>query len=161
MVDSQTKIDFMEFIRSKLVAVLSTVAPDGQPESATIYFIAHENFTFYFMTKNFSEKYKNLEHNPKVALVVGTENEPVTAQIQGTAEKLTDPKEIDIRLQELMERFFKNDYVAPLFQMSPPDKNNVVVYKVTPFWIRWLDLRSEKEKVDGGFVQILPKEDYD
>jgi general stress protein 26 len=156
MVDSKTQIDFMEFLRSKLVAVLSTVAPDGQPESATIYFNVGENYSIYFMTKNFSEKYKNLESNPKVALVVGTENEPVTAQIQGIAEKITDPKEIDLRLKELMQRFLRNDYVAPLFQMSPPDKNKVVVYKITPFWIRWLDLRSEKEKVDGDFAQILP-----
>lgn len=156
MIDSQTHVDFMEFLKSKLVAVLSTVAPDGQPESATVYFTVQQNFSFYFMTKNFSEKYKNLEHNPKVALVVGTENEPVTAQIQGTAEKITDPKESDIKLNELMDNIMRNEYVAPLFQMSPPDKNDVVVYKITPFWIRWLDLRAEKEKVDKGFVQILP-----
>lgn len=156
MVDEKTKIDFMEFLKSKQVAVISTVSSDGQPESATIYFIVKEHFTFYFMTKNFSRKYKNLETNPHVALVIGTENTPVTAQIQGTAEKITDPAESDTRLKELMESIFKNDYVAPLFQMEPPEKNEVVVYKITPSWIRWLDLRSEKEKVTGDFVQILP-----
>lgn len=156
MIDSQTHMDFMEFLRSKSVAVLSTVTPDGQPESATVFFVVDGDLNFYFMTKNFSRKYANLEQNQRVSLVVGTENEPVTAQIQGTAEKTTDPKEFDQRMQMLKENFFKNEFVAPLFQMTS-EKNDVVIYKVTPFWIRWLDLRSKKEKVDGGFVQILPE----
>lgn len=155
MIDPQTHVDFMEFLKSKSVAVISTVGVDGQPESATIYFVVGENFTFYFMTKNFSRKYANLEKNPKIALVVGSENVPVTAQIQGTAAKITDEKEFDRRLEMLKQNFLKNEYVAPLFQISP-EKNELVIYKITPAWIRWLDLRSEKGKVDGGFVQILP-----
>ena len=155
MTDPQTQREFMEFVRSKSVAVLSTVTPDNLPESATIYFVIGENYTLYFMTKTFSRKYTNLEKNPHAALVIGTENEPATAQIQGIAEKITDPEEFDKRMEMLKQNFFKNDYVAPLFQMAP-EKNDLVIYKVIPSWIRWLDLRSEKEKVAGGFIQIIP-----
>jgi len=145
----------MQFLRSNSVAVISTVASDGQPESATIYFVVNGKFTFYFMTKNFSRKYTNLETNPKVALVIGTENEPVTAQIQGTAEKITDPKEFDKAMSLLEQNFLKNEFVAPLFQLSP-EKNDIIIYRITPSWMRWLDLRSDKEKVDGDFIQIIP-----
>ncbi len=155
MVDTKIQLDFMEFLRSNSVAVISTVSSDGQPESATIYFVVDGKFTFYFMTKNFSRKYTNLETNPKVALVIGTENEPVTAQIQGTAQRITDPKEFDKTMDLLRQNFLKNDYVAPLFQLRP-ERNDIVAYKVIPLWMRWLDLRSDKEKVDGDFIQIMP-----
>lgn len=143
----------MEFLRSKSVAVLSTVASSGQPMSAAVYFTVDTHFNFYFMTKNFSRKYENLESNPNVALVVGSENEPVTAQVQGKAEKIVDQQEELSVLEELKKVFFKNTYVAPLYQLSE-EKNKMVIYKITPTWVRWLDLRGEK--VNGEFVQILP-----
>lgn len=113
-----------------------------------------DKFNFYFTTKAFTRKHENIQHNPNVAIVVGTENEPVTAQIQGVATRITDVAEGQWVMGEMKRIFEGNSYVAPLFQMSPDTKNEVVFYKITPDWIRWLDLRGEK--VDGDFVQILP-----
>lgn len=152
MVDVGTRIKFTEYIRNKMIAVISTVSSTGQPESATIYFDFDEDFHFYFMTKNFSRKYINLQHNPQVSLVIGTENEPATVQVQGKAEEIKNPEEMSIRLGKLKNRFFENTYVAPLFQLSS-DKNTVVVYKITPSWIRWLDLREPNQ--NSSFIQIL------
>lgn len=152
MADPNSEEKYAQFLRSKMTAVISTISPAGQPMSATIYFEVDENFIFYFMTKKFTRKYENLEKNPEVALVIGTENEPATVQLQGRAEKILDPKEFDMRMNLLRKRFFKNDYVAPLFQLAP-EKNDMVLYRITPSWIRWLDLRDEN--VSGNFVQIL------
>src|SRR5688572_25007525 len=109
MVNQDLKIKFTEFLRDRSIAVISTVSESGQPMAATIYFTSDENFNFFFMTKNFSRKYKNLETNPLVALVVGAENEPVTVQIQGKAEKITDAEEFRKRLDELEKVLFKNE----------------------------------------------------
>jgi general stress protein 26 len=155
MMPFDIQADFMDFLKSKKVAVISTVSSDGKPESATIYFIVSENFTFYFMTKSFTRKYANLQHNPQVALVVGADNEPVTAQIQGMVTQVTDQKEFLERLDLLRKNFFENEFVAPLYQLAP-ERNDIVIFKITPSWIRWLDLRREKNKIDSGFVQILP-----
>jgi len=153
MSTTTAQTEFMEYLRSKSIAVISTVSPNGQPMSATIYFAVDENFNFYFSTKHFTRKHTNLEHNHEVALVIGTGNEPATAQIQGTAEKITDPKEFELKMALMEKVLFKNDYVAPLFQMQS-DKNEIELYKITPTWIRWFDFRGEK--ADGGFIQILP-----
>lgn len=153
MVTPEQETKFREFIQSNIVAVLSTVSPKGLPMSATVYYFADEKCNFYFMTKTFSRKYENLKHNPNVALVIGTENKPVTVQVQGIAEQIIDPQELNERFEQIKQRFFRNDYVAPLFQMVP-EKNEIVIYKLTPSWIRYLDLRGEN--VDTGYIQILP-----
>lgn len=147
--------DFMQYLRSKTIAVISTVSPTGQPMAATIYFVIDDKFNFYFTTKSFTRKHENLEHNPNVALVIGADNEPVTAQIQGKAERITEQGEIDLRMSQIEEIFGKNEYVAPLFQLAPP-RNEVLVYKITPNWMRWLDLRGDK--TDGDFIQIMPQQ---
>ncbi|HSA84513.1 MAG TPA: pyridoxamine 5'-phosphate oxidase family protein [Patescibacteria group bacterium] len=155
MVSAEVQRDFMEFLHStQQVAVLATVDQHGEPMAATVYFLVDEQFNVYFLTKTFSRKYANLEKNDHVALVIGTENNPVTAQIQGRAEKLVTPEYGEWE-QKFLHAFFKNEFVAPLFQLSP-EKNDIVIYRVKPTWIRWLDLRREKNKVDNTFVQILP-----
>lgn len=152
MVDPIYKTKLMEFLRSKMIAVISTISSEEKPESATIYYDVDENFNFYFMTKIFTRKYANLEKNTEVALVIGTENEPITAQIQGKAKLITDNEEYNLKMEQLEKRFLKNEYVAPLFQLNSGE-NKVVLFKVTPTWIRWLDLRGEN--INGNFIQIL------
>ena len=152
MVDSQTRAELVEFLKSKNPAVLSTISSSGQPMSATLYFTFDEYMNFYFMTKSYTRKHANLQQNSEVALVIGTENTPATVQIQGKAARITDVKEFDLWMGKLRDIFFKDEFVAPLFQMSPKD-NEIVIYKVVPSWIRWLVLRGEK--TNGGFTQIL------
>lgn len=154
MVNPEIQKDFMEFLRSQEIAVVATVGANGEPMAATVYFLVDDQFHFFFLTKTFARKHENLAKNKTIALVIGTENHPVTAQVQGTAEKLSDPL-FGEWLQKFIQSFSKNEFVAPLFQLAP-EKNDIVIYQVTPTWIRWLDLRREKDKVDNTFVQILP-----
>jgi general stress protein 26 len=153
MVDEVTKGKFLTFLKSKPVAVISTVSETQQPESATIYYAVDDDLTFYFTTKSFTRKYKNLEHNQEVSLVVGAENIPVTAQIQGRAERIQDDIEIDKRLTQLREVFTKNNFVGPLFELVG-EKNELFLFKITPTWIRWLDMREGTDH--NEFLQVLP-----
>jgi general stress protein 26 len=152
MVDQIIKQKATQYLRSKFVAVISTVSQNNQPESATVYFDVDENFNFYIMTKQFTRKYKNIQQNQQVALVIGTDNEPATVQVQGKAEEISDSQEFDKRLESIKQRFFQNEYVAPLFQLQS-EKNEVVLFKIVPSWIRWLDLRGEN--TNGEFIQLL------
>jgi|SRR6185437_1828568 len=152
MVDFTTKTKFLDFVKSKFTAVIATVSYTGKPTAATIYFIMDENLNMYFLTKKFARKFENLQNDHNVALVIGIDNEPATAQIEGIASQIINEKELDLRLGQLQEKFFNNDFVAPLFQLSS-DKNDLILYKITPKWIRWLDLRGESKT--GDFVQIL------
>jgi len=153
VVDLETKTKFFEFVKSKQTAVIATISNTGKPSAATIYFLMDEKYTIYFMTKKFARKFENLQYDHEIALVIGMDNEPATVQIEGVASQIIEEKEFDLRLKQLKEKFFKNEFVAPLFQLSSEDKNDIVIYKITPKWIRWLDLRRDKS--DGEFIQIL------
>lgn len=152
MVDLETKNKFFEFVKSKQTAVIATISNTGKPSAATIYFLMDEDLNLYFMTKKFARKFENLQFDHEIALVIGIDNEPVTVQIEGGASQIIEEKEFEQRLRQLQEKFFRNEYVAPLFQLAS-DKNELIIYKITPKWIRWLDLRGEKK--DGEFIQIL------
>ena len=153
MVDPATKTKFLEFVKSKHTAVIASVSYTGKPAAATIYFSMDEQLNIYFMTKKFARKFENLQNDHNVALVIGMDNEPATVQIEGIASQITEEKEFDLLMQQLQKKFFDNDFVAPLFQLSS-DKNEIILYKITPKWIRWLDLRGEDNK-NGDFIQIL------
>lgn len=145
--------DVMTFLRSKAIAVISTISPEGLPEAATIYFTVDGKFQFYFLTKTFARKFKNISENPNVALVIGTESEPVTVQVEGVAQKITDQIEFNTQFENMTKIYSKLEYVAPMFQLSG-GQHELVLYKITPNWMRFLDLRGAKS--NGGFIQILP-----
>lgn len=153
MADSIDRDKLFDFLRSKTIAVISTVAHTNQPMSATIYFVVDKYLNFYFMTKNSTRKCKNIAYNREISLVVGTENIPVTVQIQGLAEKVEDEAEFALRMDQLKEISFKNNFIGPLFQIDEA-KNEIVIYKVKPTWVRWLDQRDPNG--NKGFIQILP-----
>jgi general stress protein 26 len=155
MSDISIHSQLIEYLRNQTIAVVSTVSPEGKPMSATVYFIVDNDFTFYFITKTFSRKHKNLEQNPNISMVVGTENKPVTVQMEGSAERIVDKDIFKERFDNFVDLLSKNNYVGPIFQLSEED-NELVIYKVKPNWLRWLDLRGEKS--NGGFVQIIPPE---
>lgn len=153
MVYQLNSMECMEYLRTQSIAVLATISSKGLPMASTLYFVVDGDFNFYFTTKMFTRKYQNLINNPNAALVVGTENEPVTVQIEGTVRLITDKSEIETVMNNIIKVFGKNRYVAPLFQLAP-EKNDIVVFKLTPNWIRWLDQRGDK--ADSEFVQIIP-----
>lgn len=153
MGDLSLKTELAQYVRSKIIAVISTVSKEGKPMSATIYFLVDKDLNFYFITKTFSRKHHNIQSNPHVAMVVGTDNEPVTVQIEGFAEKVEDGLVFKEKFHEFVDLLSRNRYVGPIFQLAPDD-NELVMYKIVPDWVRWLDLRGEK--VDGNFKQVIP-----
>ena len=84
--------------------VVSSVNPEGQPHAALVYFIFDRDaFELYFMTKDTTRKFKNIQVNNKVAAVIGTKDEAATVQIEGTAEIITDHNQQMDMLKKLLE----------------------------------------------------------
>jgi hypothetical protein len=82
-----------EFIKSKKLAVISSVNSRGKPESAVVGFSETNDYEIIFGTFASSRKYQNLKHNGNVSLVIGWD-EGRTVQYEGLAEEITDPKTI-------------------------------------------------------------------
>jgi general stress protein 26 len=140
MKKEELKKQVLTFLQNKFLAVLATVDSVHLPHAATIYYVIDDDFTIYFITKNDTEKYEHLLHNPHVALVVGTENIPRTAQIEGVAEVVHDLQMVPNLLERLSRVSNKGQYPPPAFG-SP--SGSMSIFKVTVSKIKWLDMTGE------------------
>ena len=135
MDDSRNNI--LQFIKPQLLTVLSTVSPDGVPESATVECAVTDEFEVVFDTFRSFRKYRNLCNNPNVALVFGCRDD-VTVQLEGCV-RLLDGELLDYYQTYYLRRIPS----AKKFAENP----EVSWFCVTPRWIRYTDVSKEPWKV--------------
>lgn len=130
MIDDKKKIIF-DFIKKHKICVLSTIHKDGSPESAVVEFGESADLEIIFDTLKTYRKYKNLKENPKVAVVIGWD-ENITVQYEGEASEL---------IGEEVERYKKfYFYKNPEAQRWENDEG-ITYFRIIPKWIRYSDLR--------------------
>lgn len=91
MIDAEEKIDrqkIIAFLKSKDFCVLSTASPVGNPESAVMAYAVQDDFSFFIHTEPQTRKYKNIQKNNKVSLVIGGWNNDPSVQIDGLISEL-------------------------------------------------------------------------
>jgi len=155
----RTYSDIIDFLRSKHIAVLSTVHHDRSPQSATVFFhlgdvVSPSNFRIYVVTRRHSRKFTNLLSDPKVALVVGTELEPHSVQIEGEA-KLMDVSNGVEQLFDLGKMLLADPELGMLYTGAFYPNNpfgqiegvDYAVFKITPTWIRYMHPDAEAKKI--------------
>jgi hypothetical protein len=74
-----------EELRGHRLAVVSSIGRDGGPQAAVVGIGISDRLEVVFDTLSSSRKYDNLQRDPRVALVVGWDQE-VTFQIEGVAD---------------------------------------------------------------------------
>lgn len=122
--------EILEFIKSKSLMTVSSVNTDGSPQSALVGFGETDSFQLIFGTSNTSRKYANLQHNPKVAVVVGWDG-PKTVQYEGVARELMGGE--------------ADKYAELYFTKSPSARKQKHLedhryFLVEPTWVRLTDL---------------------
>ena len=120
-----------DFIASHKLAVLSTVTQDSKPESAAIGFAQLEDNSIVFGTFSSARKYENLKHNSLVSMVIGWDYGK-TVQLEGVAEEISEPKEIDKAITSFLAKIPS----AAKFL----DRADERLFRVSPKWIRYSDL---------------------
>lgn len=140
MDNDQIKAKIQDFIGKNVLAVVSTIHTDmSGPESAVVGFAETHDFNIYFATSNTSRKFKNIEKNPNISLVIGWSGELGTVQYEGTASLVQqDERAVSI---ELLSK--KNPYFAKVIAT----KTDTVVFKVKPRWIRFLDSSAKPQNI--------------
>jgi PPOX class probable F420-dependent enzyme len=84
-----------ERLRTDIIAWLTTVTADGQPQSSPVWFL-WENGTFLIFSRPEMPKLDNIAANPKVSVHLrGTEVGDEIAAFDGTAELLDDAPSAD------------------------------------------------------------------
>ena len=74
------RVELVAFVRAHGLGVVATSGPDGAPEAALVGLAATDDGELLFDTAVGSRKHANLVERPRVALVVGWDDE-VTLQI--------------------------------------------------------------------------------
>ena len=128
-----TKEQLVEFVRQRGLAVVATRAPDGEPQAALVGVAATAAGEIVFDTLTSSRKYRNISSHPRVALVIGWDDE-VTLQSEGVA---------DLPLGEDLLRCttaYFEQYPDRRQRAANPEIRHV---RVRPRWLRYSDYRPE------------------
>jgi PPOX class probable F420-dependent enzyme len=91
------KKDVEKLLKKPIVAVVAVTAPDGAPHAVPTWY-EYDKGQVVFHTGKEAYKYKCLEHDPRVTLVVDTKKPPykcVVVKGRATLEEKTDDKRLE------------------------------------------------------------------
>lgn len=118
------------FASNKLATISTVDESSMSPESALIAFVEGNELELYFQTSNRTRKYKNIQRNNKVAIVIGFDM--LTIQYEGFAEQIIDRLMID----KVKQMFADKESPSTRYYLDLPD---AAIFKVTPTWIGYRD----------------------
>jgi pyridoxine/pyridoxamine 5'-phosphate oxidase len=131
--------ELLTFLRRHRYAVQSSTAVDGAPQAAVVGIAVSDSLEIIFDTLRTTRKAQNLLRDPRIALVVGWDDEQ-TLQLQGVADEPTGAE-----LQRLKAVYFASFPDGPERESWP----DITYFRVRPNWARYSDFRA------GGGVTKL------
>jgi general stress protein 26 len=121
----------LQFLRRHRYAVQASTAADGAPQAAVVGIAVTDQLEVVFDTLGTSRKAKNLRREPRVALVVGWDEEQ-TLQLEGIADEPTGDE-----LQRL-----KRVYLAVFPDGTEREQWPDITYvRIRITWARYSDFR--------------------
>lgn len=119
---SEVKRKAFKFLNEHSLASIATVADNGQPHVANVYYVIDEKLNVYCVTRTETSKFQNIKNNPRVALVVTDEETVETVQFLGVAEVVKDETQASDILQKLWKTTLNSQsWPAPIVKLSSGD----------------------------------------
>lgn len=134
------RTQLIEFVRHRGLAVVATRDPSGAPEAALVGIAVTDRAELVFDTSSRSRKCVNLTAFPRVAVVIGWDDE-VTVQGEGVADVLTGPE------RDRCFGVYVDRYPDGRQRADDPD---IVLVRVQLDWVRHCDYRPESFTVVEG-----------
>lgn len=116
--------------------VLSTVGPDGEPQSAFVAFSEADDCSVVFGTFDDSRKFANVVRDPRVSIVVADDEREV--QLEGTARVTEGEDALACRKRHASKNPSTERYA------DDPRQRYLLV---TPTWLRYVDYAGDDEVV--------------
>ena len=147
---------------NRLMAI-ATARPDGWPQ-ATMVGYANDDILLYFVISRESQKFKNIERDDRVSIVIGRDfHDPSTIKalsIAAHASEVRDPKQRDRAVNLLLDRH------PGLRRLAPPEPGHSAVMRAYPEIITILDYskgfgHADLLTVSPGGVEMTPARDDD
>jgi len=128
---------FIQFANSCSLGVVSTLGPQGAPQSALVGIAVTGQMEIVFDTVERSRKFANLMRDPHVALVAGWQGE-VTLQLEGTARLISSTE-----LGPYHEAYFRKFPDGP----ARLKWEGISYFVITPKWIRYSDYNQSSPEI--------------
>lgn len=119
----------LAFLRAHRLCVQATVSPYGFPQAAVVGFAVTDELELVFDTEATSRKVKNLREDPRMAVVVGGD-EDKTAQLEGIADEPTGAERA--RLVEAYLRVWPDGVERAAWP-------HITYVRFRPHWARYSD----------------------
>jgi hypothetical protein len=130
-----TRAELLAFLRRHRICVQASVAPDQSPQAAVVGYGVSDELEIVFDSVGTTRKMQNLRKNPRVALVIGWDEEQ-TLQLQGIAD---EPKGEEL---ERIKSVYFAAYPDGVDRLTWKDITHV---RVRPTWARYSDFRPGGE----------------
>lgn len=132
-----TRLELVRFLRKHRLAVQASVSARGGPQAAVVGVAVSDGLEIVFDTVTTSRKFKNLTEDPRIALVIGWDDE-VTAQLEGRADVPTG-----VELERLR---------AVYFAAFPDGRErlswlDITYIRVRPTWVRYSDFAGDPPRI--------------
>lgn len=129
--------ELVQFLRKYKLAVQASVAPNGAAQAAVVGFAVSDGLEIVFDTTEDTRKYRNLRADPRIALVIGWDDER-TAQIEGVADFPAGAE-----LDRIRECYFAA-WPDGRERLAWPGITHV---RVRPTWVRYSDFTMAPPRI--------------
>ncbi|HEX8762425.1 MAG TPA: pyridoxamine 5'-phosphate oxidase family protein [Candidatus Saccharimonadales bacterium] len=108
------------YIYDNPIATFSTVGEDGTPHGAVVYVCPDaEKHVVYFLTKNETKKYKDMQHNDNVSLTIVNPKQNSTLQATGRAFTVHDSQALDAVTKRMVRANpFASQWLPPVSKLE-------------------------------------------
>jgi len=132
-----TRSEFHEFIRRHKYAVEASTSSVQAPQAAVVGIVVTEELEIFFDTLASARKCDNLRRDPRIAFVIGWDEEQ-TVQYEGVAD---EPRGAE--LAHLKELYFAKFPDGRERERWP----GITYFRARPSWIRYSDFRGAEPRV--------------
>ena len=132
-----TRRELIEFIRRHRWGVVASTGPTGAPQAAVVGIAVTDDLDLVFDTLGNTRKAENLRADPRVAVVVGWDEEQ-TVQCEGVADEPAGGA-----LEACQRAYFAHFPDGPTRLAWP----GITYFRVRPSWIRYSDFRGPAPRV--------------
>ncbi len=149
------KAELFRFLSFNIVAVIATTNKK-EPSNSLVYYFVDDDMNFYFETLNNTNKYKNININSSVSLLVVEEKELVVVKAKGEAVELNGEEKKKMRKNLLNKRYDFKVKKWPPHEMHRYRKKEMeikkVIFKITPYELYFLNFGNKSYPVSYSSV---------
>lgn len=117
---SENYIKIASYINKNPIATIGTIGEDSVPHGAAVYVYADQKeHTVYFLTKNKTQKYVNIQDNATVSLTIVSPKENSTLQATGEAFTARDSQALDaVTKQMVRANPTASEWIPPISRLE-------------------------------------------